>query len=145
LSPTSTPSVRGGLLLVTAVGVALMVAFGLTLPLVIRPSAPLTVETFRELPGGTPAGPTVELTLRSSGSVGIVNVSAFLSIQPTNRFDFSNVTPQTPLLPGESTTSSTVLVGPIFSCGDSYLITITGKFSTASAFAINITHALSCD
>ena len=64
------------------------------------------------IPPYNPGGPTVEITLKNVGEVPVIYLKATLKLERTYEFDFVNVTPSNPLLPGESSNETRNLIGP---------------------------------
>lgn|SRR5574337_454511 len=74
----------------------------------------------------TPGGPTVQITLKNTGTTPITSLKATLHLQNSYTFNFTNVTPSQPLTAGNSASDSEILIGGGFTTGFPYGLTITG-------------------
>jgi hypothetical protein len=99
------------------------------------PTLPV-VESFRESSLSTPAGPTVTLVLENPGTVSIDGLHAFLVLNQAYEFNFTSVTRASPLGPGQSASSTIIVLGPQIECGLSYSLTMNGTETNGSEFSM---------
>jgi hypothetical protein len=86
-----------------------------------------------------PGGPVVEVTLKNAATVPVISLTASLSIDragppnlPPFTFNF-RVTSDSPLLPGNSTSTRQTLIGGGFSDNVSYPVTINGTLQNGTS------------
>ena len=99
---------------------------------------PIFVQSVTLTPPYTPAGPTVEVTLRGGpGQSPITNLTAVLSLTGKNQtFQFSGVSPSSPLMAGQPASQTEVIVGPVsIDTNAIYPMTITGTFQNGQTFS----------
>jgi len=86
----------------------------------------VNVVAIKSVPPVNPGGPAVQLTLRNAGMLPITNLKAILEINANYTFDFENVTPSTPLLPGNTASDTKILIGAGFRNELAYSLIISG-------------------
>jgi hypothetical protein len=88
------------------------------------------------IPPPNPGGPTVAITLKNVGEEPVTYLKATLELEKAFEFDFVNITPSRPLLPGESSSETRNLIGPGggFSNGTSYPLTINVTLQNGDTF-----------
>lgn len=105
---------------------------------------PLLVESVLIVPPYTPAGPTVEVTLRANLEQGqITNLTAVLALtgrepfqSQTETFGFLGVNSSDPLSPGASASQNETIVGPVAIYSDYiYSMNISGTFQNGQTFS----------
>ncbi len=74
----------------------------------------------------TPGGPTVQITLKNTGTKPITSLKATLHLNNSYVFNFTNVTPSQPLAVGNSASDTEILIGGGFTTGFPYGLAITG-------------------
>jgi hypothetical protein len=94
------------------------------------------------IPPINPGGPTVEIILQNASAEPLVYLTAKLGVggSPSGNgfvFDF-NVTPQSPLAPGNNTTSQKTLIGGGFGSDTLYPLTVSGSFEGNESFSYTI-------
>lgn len=136
--------------LLLALGVALMASMPLALiaalpPVGSGPSSPLSVVALESVSPYSPGGPTVELAIQNVGSTPVANVSAVLTLNYSYAFYFPNVTPNSPLAGGQTTSTSTILIDGGFVCGTAYPLEIRGTFlGRGLSFDFNFSQVMTC-
>jgi hypothetical protein len=78
-------------------------------------------------PPYNPGGPNVKLTLKNTGTEPVTSLKATLKLARDFEFDFVDVAPSSPLLPGGSVSVTVNLIGPQgnYTNDTSYPLTIT--------------------
>jgi len=98
------------------------------------------VSVLGPVPPYTPAGPTVSITLKNIGMIPIAKLTATLDIPragpASEPFTFQfNVAPSNPLLPNQSITKASILIGGGFDSDHSYQLIVSGTLTDGTPFA----------
>jgi len=148
-----------GRVLVTVVIASIFVAFALGLALVSTPSPiepePLEVSSLQTGSGHGPGGPQIILTLQSTASESITNLTTQILVYHlvVNVYEWlnmyigspANINATAPLVPGQVATFVIGLAGSFeVSCGMSYALTVSGVYANGPAFGFVTSEALSC-
>ena len=102
---------------------------------------PVSVQSVILTPPYTPAGPTVEITLRGNiEQMPITNLTAILSLTGRNQtFQFSGVNASSPLLYEQFRSQTEIIVGPVsIDSSAIYPMTITGTFENGQTFSFDV-------
>lgn len=102
---------------------------------------PVSVQSVILTPPYTPAGPTVEITLRGNiEQMPITNLTAILSLTERNQtFQFSGVNASSPLLYEQFRSQTEIIVGPVsIDSSAIYPMTITGTFENGQTFSFDV-------
>jgi hypothetical protein len=86
------------------------------------------------IPPYNPGGPVVEITLRNAGSEPVTSLTATLDTGTAKEFTF-DVTPSSPLLTGESTSTKETMISSSFSYTVSYPLSISGTLQSGDTFS----------
>ena len=101
-------------------------------------SVPVGVSSVTLVPPYTPAGPTIKVTLYGdSGPMPVTSLTAVLSLTGKNQtFEFSGVSASSPLLPGQLTSQTETIIGPVsIDTNSTYSMTIAGTFQNGQTFS----------
>ncbi len=129
------------------VGSGFIAAFAVVLILVVPlfasgASSPIEVLSFQNTGATNPAGPTVTLSVRNTGSGTIISLIAWIA----GRFSipFTGISYVTPLHPGDATSTTDVVVGWGFTCGASYALDFQGMYLTGDRLNTTVGATITC-
>jgi hypothetical protein len=89
------------------------------------------------IPPYNPGGPVVSLSVKSISETPITSLDATISFVSASSTPYSfafNVSSSNPLLPGQSTQTTRILIGAGFETGLNYPLTISGTFENGTQF-----------
>ncbi|MHB8602696.1 MAG: cupredoxin domain-containing protein [Nitrosotalea sp.] len=84
------------------------------------------VIAIKMVPPYTPGGPAIQLTIQNIGMMPMTRLNVTLVTNQNYIFNFKSVTPTTPLIPGNSISDTTMLIGGGFQTESTYSLIISG-------------------
>lgn len=103
--------------------------------IVINSYTPISNETenqavkvveIKMVPPYTPGGPVIQLTLQNIGTTPVTHLDATLEMNYNYAFNFQSITSSTPLIPSNSISNTTMLIGGGFQTESTYSLAISG-------------------